>query len=190
MNFSISLLEMIAVRALSEPFFVKTGKGSIRSQINAIYLFDPRIEDVYLSISVFEGATDVNGYKEVLRHEVATYKTDSTGKSVDLNGLGRDFEKFVRKVGLSRKAVEIEKESPLPQWAQSEGLTAAQVANICAAMACEGAPNPVRTVCIPAAQTIGAQSLGLIPSIDSSFAMAPTVAGSLGKGVQGIATIL
>jgi hypothetical protein len=180
--------EMIAVRALSEPFFVKTGKDSIKSKINAMYLFDQEIEDVYLSISVFEGNTDVNGYKETLRHEVATYKTDSTGGSVDLSGLGQEFEKFVREVGLSRKDVKVVEESPLPQWAQSEGLTAAQVANICAAMACEGAPNPVITVCIPAAQTIGAQSLGLIPSI-GSFATAGTVAGSLGKSVIGIGTM-
>jgi hypothetical protein len=180
--------EMIAVRALSEPFFVKTGNDSIKSKINAVYLFDQKIEDVYLSISVFEGNTDVNGYKETLRHEVATYKTDSTGGSVDLSGLGQEFEKFVREVGLSRKDLKVVEESPLPQWAQSEGLTAAQVANICAAMACEGAPNPVITVCIPAAQTIGAQSLGLIPSI-GSFATAGTVAGSLGKSVVGIGTM-
>ena len=177
--------EMIAVRALSEPFFVKSGKDSIRSTINAIYLFDPKIEDIYLSISVFEGTTDVKGHKEILRHEVATYKTDSAGASVDLSGLGQEFEKFVRKVGLSRKGVKVVEESPLPQWAQSEGLVAAQVVNICAAMACEGAPNPVITVCIPAARTVGAQSLGQIPSI-GTFATAETVAGSLGKSVAGI----
>jgi len=177
--------EMIAVRALSEPFFVKSGKDSVRSTINAIYLFDPKIEDIYLSISVFEAATDAYGSKEILRHEVATYRTDATGASVDLSGLGPEFEKFVRKVGLSRKGVKVVEESPLPQWAQSEGLAAAQVANICAAMACEGAPNPVVTVCIPAARTVGAQSLGQIPSI-GTFATAETVAGSLGKSVVGI----
>ena len=180
--------EMIAVRALSEPFFIKTGNDSIRSKINAMYLFDQKVEEVYLSISVFEGSIDVNGYKETLRHEVATYKTDSTGNSVDLSGLGQEFEKFVREIGLSGKSIKVVEEIPLPQWAQSEGLTAAQVANICAAMACEGAPNPVITVCIPAAQTIGAQSLGRIPSI-GSFATAGTVAGSLGKSVIGIGTM-
>jgi hypothetical protein len=196
MGFTLTAIEletemfgkMVAVRALSEPFFVETGNDSIRSKINAIYLFDSNIEDIYLSISVFEGSTDISGYKEVLRHEVATYMTDSAGTSVDLSGLGRDFEKFVQKVGLSRKALKIKEESPLPQWTQSEGLTAAQVANICAAMACEGAPNPVSTVCMPAVQTVGAQSLGQIPSI-GKFAMAPTVAGSLGKGVVGIGTM-
>jgi hypothetical protein len=180
--------EMIAVRALSEPFFVKSGKDSIRSKINAIYLFDPKIEDIYLSISVYEAATDANGSKEMLRHEVATYRTDSAGASVDLSGLGQEFEKFVRNVGLSRKGVKVVEESPLPQWAQSEGLAAAQVANICAAMACEGAPNPVVTVCIPAARTVGLQSLGQIPSI-GTFATAETVAGSLGKSVSGIGTM-
>lgn len=180
--------EMIAVRALSEPFFVKTGNDSVKSKINVVYLFDQNIEDVYLSISVFEGNTDVYGYKETLRHEVATYKTNATGSSVDLTGLGQEFEKFVREVGLSRKAIKIEEESSLPQWAQSEGLTAAQVANMCAALACEGAPNPVITVCMPVTQIIRAQSLGLISSI-GSFAKAGTVAGSLGKSVVGISSM-
>ena len=180
--------EMIAVRALSEPFFVKTGSDSIKSKINTVYLFDQNMEDVYLSISVFEGNTDVYGYKETLRHEVATYKTDATGSSVDLAGLGKEFEKFAREVGLSRKAIKVEEEVPLPQWAQAEGLSSAQIANMCAALACEGAPNPVITVCVPAAKIIGAQSQGLIPSI-GSFATAGTVAGSLGKSVVGISSM-
>jgi len=179
--------EIIAVRALSEPFFVKSGKDSLRSKINAVYLFDPRIEEIYLSISVFETTKDANG-KKTLRHEVATYRTNAAGASVDLNGLGPKFEKFVRKVGLSRKSVKIEKKSPLPQWAQSEGLAAAQVANICAAMACEGALNPVVTVCIPSARIVAMQSLGQISSI-GTFGIADTVAGSLGKGVTGIGTM-
>jgi len=91
-------------------------------------------------------------------------------------------------VGLSRNSVKVVEESPLPQWAQSEGLVAAQVTNICAAMACEGAPNPVLTVCIPAARIVGAQSLGQIPSI-GTFATAGTVAGTLGKSVIGIGTM-
>ncbi len=179
--------EMIAVRALSEPFFVESGKGSLRSKINAVYLFDPRIEEIYLSISVFKATKDANG-KKTLRHEVATYRTNAAGASVDLNGLGPKFEKFVRKVGLSRKSVKIERKSPLPQWAQSEGLAAAQVANICAAMACEGALNPVVTICIPSARILAMQSLGEIHSIDT-FATAETVAGSLGKSVPGIGTM-
>lgn len=176
--------EIIAVRALSEPFFVKSGNSSLRSKINAVYLFDPKIEEIYLSISVFETTKDANG-KKTLRHEVATYRTNAAGVSVDLNGLGPKFEKFVRKVGLSNKSVKIEKESPLPQWAKSEGLAAAQVANICAAMACEGALNPVVTVCIPSARIVAMQSLGQISSIGAF----ETVAGSLGKGVTGIGTM-
>ena len=124
--------EMVAVRALSEPFFAKSGKDSLKSKINAVYLFDPKIEEIYLSISVFEATKDANG-KKTLRHEVATYRTDAAGASVDLSGLGPKFGNFVRKVGLSNKSVKIEKKSPLPQWAQSEGLATAQVANICAA---------------------------------------------------------
>lgn len=179
--------EIIAVRALSEPFFVKSGKDSLRSKINAVYLFDPKIEEIYLSISVFETTKDANG-KKTFRHEVATYRTNAAGASVDLKGLGPKFEKFVRKVGLSNKSVKIEKKSPLPQWAKSEGLATAQVANICAAMACEGALNPVVTVCIPSARIVAMQSLGQISSI-GAFATADTVAGSLGKGVTGIGTM-
>ena len=180
--------EMIAVRALSEPFFIKVGKGSAMSKINAIYLFDPEIEDIYLSISVFEATTNANGFKEILRNEVATYRTDDSGASVDLSGLGKNFERFVRKVGLSSKTVKVAKETPLPEWAQSKGLTAAQAANICVAMACEGAPNPVVTVCIPAARTVAMQGLGKIPSI-GAFATAQTVAGTLAKSVPGIGTM-
>lgn len=179
--------EMIAVRALSEPFFVKAGVSSLRSRINTGYLFDPKIEEIYLSVSVFEATKDVDG-KKTLRHEVATYRTDATGASVNLSGLGPKFEKFVREVGLSGKSVKIVKKSPLPQWAQSEGLAAAQVANICAAMACEGALNPVVTVCIPSARMVAMQSLGEISSV-GAFATTKTVAGSLGKSVTGIGTM-
>ena len=91
-------------------------------------------------------------------------------------------------MGLSRKSIKIEKKSPLPQWAQSEGLAAAQVANICAAMACEGALNPVVTVCIPSARIVAMQSLGEISTV-GTFAIADTVAGSLGKSVTGIGTM-
>jgi hypothetical protein len=180
--------DMIAVRALSEPFFVKTYKGSIRSRINATYLFDPNIEDVYLSISVFEAATSANGFDETLRHEVATYKTDATGTSVDLSGLGAKFEKLAREVGLSTKGVKVVEESPLPAWARSEGLAAAQVANICVAVACEGALNPVVTVCIPAARMVTMQSLGQISSV-GTLATGTTVAASLAHSVPGIATM-
>lgn len=153
--------EMIAVRALSEPFFVKITKGTFRSRINTLYLFGPDVEDIYLSISVFEAATDVNGFKESLRHEVATYKTDVTGVPVDLyySDVGNDFEKLLAKVGLSSGNLEIVKESPLPQWASSRGLRAAQVANICSAVVCEGALNPVAIISIPTVKVLQSQKV-------------------------------
>lgn len=178
--------EMIAVRALSEPFAVSSTKGSgvrtIRARINAAYLFDPEMEDVYMSISVFEAKTKRNGSKEKLRHEVATYKTDETGAPPDFRGLGKDFERFVRKLGLTRKGIKVVKESALPQWAQSEGLYAAQVANICAALGCEGASNPVATVCIPAARTIALQSSGRL----AAAGQMATVSASLAKSIPAV----
>lgn len=179
---------MIAVRALSEPFFARVDRGSLRCRVNTVYLFDPEIEEIYLSTSVFEAITNSYGFKEILRHEVATYRTDGTGASVDLTGLGKDFEKFVQQIGLSRKGIKVTDETPLPQWAQSEGLAAAQVALICGAMACEGAANPVVIVCIPAAQTVAGQSLGRIPTL-GKLATAETVAGTVGKSVPGIGTM-
>lgn len=179
---------MIAVRALSEPFFVKVGKGPARCRMNAVYLFDPNIEEIYLSISVFEASTDINGFGETLRHEVATYKTDAIGTSVDLSGLGTEFEKFASQVGLRTKPVEVTDQVPLPLWAQSEGLEAAQVANICVALACEGAANPVVTVCMPAARLVAMQSMGQIAAV-GTLASTGTVAAALGQSVPGIAAM-
>jgi len=186
--------EMVAVRALSESFSVrapkkKTGSGSIRSRIGAIYLFDPEIEDIYLSISVFEARTNMNGSWEKLRHEVATYMTDAAGVSLDLSGLGKKFETLVRKLGLARKSFNIVKESPLPQWALSEGLNASQVAGICAATACEGALNPVVTVCIPVARTVEMQSLGTLAPVGEFASAGLGTAGSLGVGVPAVGAL-
>jgi len=187
--------EMIAVRALSEPFGVrapkkKAGIGSIKSRIGAIYLFDPEIEDIYLSISVFEARTNMNGSWEKLRHEVATYMTDAAGVSLDLSGLGKKFETLVRKLGLTKKSFKVVKESPLPQWALSEGLNASQVASICAATACEGASNPVVTVCIPVVRTVAMQSLGtLTPLGGLALADLGTVTGSLGTSVPAVGAL-
>ena len=165
--------QMIAVRALSEPFVVKvvrvTGGDvrvkNIKSRIRAVYLFDSEIENVYLSMSVFEATTNINSPNEKLRHEVATYRTNAEGVAVDLSGLSSEFENFVRKVGLTNKSLEVVKEAPLPSWAQSDGLLAAQVSNICGATACEGALNPVATVCIPVARTLELQCLGELDSV-------------------------
>lgn len=184
--------EMIAVRALSEPFVVTApkkggGRGPIKCKINTVYLFDPEIEDIYLSISIFEATTNINGYKEKLRHEVATYMTDASGESVDLTGLDKKFEKFVQKVGLAGKSLKIVDESLLPQWARSEGLNAAYVANICASTACEGALNPVVTVCMPAARTVAMQSFGTLTG--GGFATAGGTVGSLGASVPAVGAL-
>ncbi len=179
--------EIIAVRALSEPFTVKAAstKGSkedIKGRINAVYLFDAQMEDIYVSISVFEAETSANRTKERLRHEVATYKTDAMGVSVDLTGLGTEFEKFVRKLGLTKDPLKVTKEAPLPQWAQNEGLSTAQIANICAATACEGAPNPVATIYVPLARTLAMQSQGRL----ISTGRIGTISGGLANRVIGV----
>jgi len=157
--------ELVAVRALSEPFFVKTAKGesavgSIQCRINCAYVFDSEFEDIYLSVSVFKAATNVNGINEKLQHVVMTRKTDATGRLADFNELSKDkdFEKLVSKLGLT-SSLKVVKGAPLPQWARAEGVRAAQVANICAATSCEGALNPVATVFMPAACIVGLQSL-------------------------------
>lgn len=151
---------MIAVRALSEPFFLTVDKGPLRCKINSVYLFDLDIDNVYLSISVFEATTDVKGIRETLRYEVATYRTDSVGKPLDLSDVGKDFEALVAKVGLRKDSLQITKETKLPKWAGERGILVAQVANICAGAVCEGAINPVATVTIPTARTMLEQALG------------------------------
>jgi len=181
--------EVVAIRALSEPFVFKASGaqgnvGDVKSKIGAVYLFDSEIENIYLSISVFEATTNINGSKEQLRHEVGTYMTDSTGASVNLSGLGKKFEKLVQKVGLEKKGLKVKKETPLPQWAQYEGLAAGQVAHICGATACEGATNPVATVCIPTARTVAMQSRGILASVGTLGT--GTVSSALAANVTGI----
>ena len=178
---------MIAVRALSEPFVVSMldseGKvKDIKSRIRSAYLFDKDIEEIYLSISVFDASADIASKNEKLHHEVATYKTNAQGQAVDLKGLGKDFENFVRKVGLTNSDLKIEKEAALPQWAQSEGLRAAQISNICASTACEGAINPVSSICLPSAQTLQLQSMNRI----ASSRQITTVSSVLAKSVPAL----
>ncbi len=204
MNFTLKAIrvktkvfgEMIAVRALSKPFVVKAaeeegGTGPVKCTIGAVYLFNQEIETVYMSISTFTATTKINGFKETLRHEVATYTTDAEGVSVNLSGLGKKFEKLVKQLRLTRKSLKIKKETPLPQWAKSEGLATGQMANMCAAIACEGALNPVILVCVPAAKTFAMQSLGTLASI-GGLATAGTlgsVGGSLGAGVPAVGAL-
>jgi hypothetical protein len=172
---------MIAVRALSEPFTISIlnseGKvEKVQARVRSAYLFDVEIENVFLSMSVFDAAADINSKNEKLRYELATYKTDADGKSVDLKGLGIDFENFIRKVGLSSQDLKVEKETSLPGWAQSEGLRAVQISNICAAAACEGALNPVTTITMPAARTIALQSTNGIISASQISTISATLA--------------
>ena len=149
---------MISVRALSEPFFIAIDKGSLRCKISTVYLFDLDIENVYLSISVFESTTDAKGINQTLRHEVATYRTDSTGKPFDLSDVGKDFEALVAKVGLRKDSLQITKETDLPKWASTKGIAVAQAANICSAAVCEGALNPVGMISVPTARLLMTQS--------------------------------
>jgi len=181
--------EAIAVRALSEPFvFQASGTqgnvGDVKSKIGAVYLFDTEIDNIYLSISVFEANTKINGSKEQLRHEVGMYMSDASGTSINLSGLGKKFEKLVQKVGLRKKGLKVEKETPLPHWTQYGGLAVSQVAQICAATACEGAPNPVASICIPSARTVALQSRGSL----SSFGMLGTgsVSSALAANITGM----
>lgn len=149
--------DMIAVRALSEPFPVIVSDGTVTSRINTVYLFDAKIEDIYLSVSVYESMARFNGVNETLRYELATYKTDSDGKALQINNLGKDFGQFVNCVGLSRTPLEVTQKASLPAWAKSDGIAAAQVATICSSTACEGALNPVAMISIPAAKVIELQ---------------------------------
>lgn len=180
--------ELIAVRALSEPFSVKTaedktGVGSVQCRVNCVYVFDPELEDIYLSVSIFRAATNVRGFNEMLQHSVATRKADAEGKPLDLSELGKDkdFEKLVSKLGVTSN-VAVVKGGSLPQWAKVDGVRAAQVANVCAATSCEGALNPVATVFLPAAQIIQLQSFS---EPVTTGALLAASGGRGGQGTQG-----
>jgi hypothetical protein len=73
---------------------------------------------------------------------------------VDLSGISGNFEKFAGKLGLSGQTLKISGRTELPQWVKSEGFRNVQVANICSAIACEGALNPVSSLSIPAAAVL------------------------------------
>jgi hypothetical protein len=182
--------DMIAVRALSEPFtFETTGIGDkidkVRCKVNSVYVFDPSVEQIYMSISVFEATTNVNGFKERVRHELATYMTDSAAIPVDFTGLGKKFERLVRKVGLTNKDMKISKPTELPKWVRRDALRVIGLADTCAALACEGAPNPVVTVCIPAGRMVALQGLGHI----AGSSQLGTVASSLAKSIGPIGSM-
>ena len=117
------------------------------------------LEDIFMSASVFGATTNCNGYGEGLKHTVTTWKVDSSGQPAQFGELGesKDFAKLIGKLGVT-KPVEIVKAASLPQWAKSDGIRTAQVANLCASVSCEGALNPVATIYLPAASTVGLQS--------------------------------
>lgn len=176
--------ELVAVRALSEPFFVHSAGGSIQCRMNCAYVFGSSFEDIFLSAAVFAAATNVNGYAEKLKHTVTTWKVDAAGQPANFSDLrdNKEFEKLTSKLGLTR-SLKVAKAASLPQWARSDGVRAAQVANACAAISCEGALNPVATIYLPVASTIGLQSVG--ESMTAS-AILPAAAGAEGaEGVEG-----
>jgi hypothetical protein len=182
--------ELVAVRAVSEPFVFNTtklggGSGQVQSGIGTVYVFDPQIQEVYLTISVFEATTNVNGFKETLRHELAAYRADENGVAADFTGLGKQFERLVRKLGLSAKSLKPAQQATLPRWVRSEGLFAAQVTGMYAALACEGASNPVAAVCVPAARVVALQGQGRL----AAFAKAGTVGAALAKSVPAVASM-
>jgi hypothetical protein len=186
---------MIAVRALSEPFFLTIDKGPLRCQMNTVYLFDQDVDSAYLAISVFASSTDARGMQETFRHEVATYRTDSAGKPLDLSDVGKDFEALVARVGLRKDSLQITKETDLPNWAKVKGISAAQVANICAGAVCEGALNPAGLITIPTAKSLtpGAAGAAGAPILQRLFGWfgwnVPTavVGGLAGWGIYEIA---
>ena len=112
-----------------------------------------------MSASVFGATTNCNGYGEGLKHTVITWKVDAAGQPSEFDELSedKDFAKLVSKLGVTEN-VEVIKAAPLPQWARTEGVRTAQAANLCASVSCEGALNPVATVYLPVASTVGLQS--------------------------------
>jgi len=168
---------MIAVRALSEPFFVTIDKGPLQCKVNSVYLFDQEIDNVYLSISIFVADTEARGMKESLRHEVATYRTNASGRPLDLSDVGKDFEALVAKVGLRRDSLQIVDEADLPKWVQTKGVSVVQVAIICAGAVSEGAINPVPVVTMPHARTLGDQIGGAFGPAGGSSIFAKLVSG-------------
>ncbi len=151
--------ELIAVRAMSEPFFVDITGGTARCKMNCAYVFSSAFEDIFFSASVFGAMTNSNGYDERLKHTVTTWKVDASGQPDDIDQLGvnRSFTRLVGKLGVTRN-VRVVDAAPLPQWARTDGIRTAQVANLCASVSCEGALNPVATIYMPAASAVGLQS--------------------------------
>ncbi|MCK4913780.1 MAG: hypothetical protein KAI59_02895 [Planctomycetes bacterium] len=179
--------EMLAVRAISEPFLVRVASASgqigyVTSKISVVYLFNMDMDDIYMSASVFEASTAMNGFNEEMRYEFATYKSDSYGVAADLTGLGSKFTNFVKKIGLRKKPFEVVEPGSLPQWVLIDGLRTAAVGNVCAALSCEGAVNPVSSIFVAGGRTLSLQGLGGL----STFVGSGTVGGGLSGSVPGV----
>ena len=184
--------ELVAVRAMSEPFFVQTvaddgGEGTVRCRMNCAYVFSSDFEDIFLSASVFGGTTVVNGFGEKLKHTVTTWKVDAAGQPANFSELGnnKEFAKLTSKLGMS-EGLEVARPAPLPQWARSDGVRAAQVANICAAVSCEGALNPVATIYMPVASTLGLQSFRESLTASTLMTAADGAEGAAGSASEGL----
>ncbi|MDD5459551.1 MAG: hypothetical protein PHF37_09190 [Phycisphaerae bacterium] len=148
---------LVAVRALSEPAVSNESADNTISKVNAVYVFDADVENVVFSVTVFESTTNMNGLREVLRNEITTYLTTPSGKPVDLSELGNEFTNFVSQVSLTDKKLEVKEPCEFSNWARNIAFNAAQTANICASIVCEGAVNPVSAVSLPAARALEAQ---------------------------------
>ena len=150
--------ELVAVRAISDPFLVKAaaqagGYGFVKCRIACVYLFGPREEDVYVSAMVFLADTKMDDMTQQYRYEFGTYKTDANAGAIDMNGLGLDLEGFVKKIQLTPQPVEVKNPCCPPFWVQSEIANAAQLASACAAVACEqNMVNPVSNIYLAAAR--------------------------------------
>jgi hypothetical protein len=155
--------DLIAVRAISDPFLVKAaaqieGYGFVECRIACVYLFDPYTyetseEDIYVSAMVFLAATKMDGMTQQYRYEFGTYKTGADAVAVDMNGLGSELEDFIKEIQLIPQPIKVDSPCCLPFWAQSEIVNAAQLASTCAAVACEqGIVNPVASIYLAAAR--------------------------------------
>jgi hypothetical protein len=156
--------DLVAVRAISDPFMIKAiGQneeyGYVKCQVASVYLFDPYVmnrdsEDLYVSATKFMAATKMDGMTQEYCYEFGTYKTDSNGTPIDLNGLDYVFEGFTQKIELTPEPLEVNEPTGMPFWARSEIVNAAQIASTCAAVTCEQAiVNPVASVYLAAART-------------------------------------
>lgn len=155
--------DLVAVRAISDPFMVKAvrqidGYGFVKCQLASVYLFDPYVyetnaEDVYVSATVFIATTKMDDMTQNYRYEFGTYKTDADANAIDMEGLGTELEDFVRQIHLVPEPLDVNDAAGLPFWAKSEIVNAAQLATACAAVACEqDLVNPVASIYLAAAR--------------------------------------